>query len=258
MQVFAAGAAGHSVAGDRRPAAGGSGGPGHGGPAVAGRGHRRGDLDARQLRAHEPIEVDPAGDTGHRSARRVLPERPAVAAPACGRHGRCGGGGPVGDPQHGVAVRSEPRRVSHVLAPEVGGRVDHGSHAGPLVDATDVRLDPGLELRDRQPIGDLEIEHRWQVTGRNDGMGEEPVGLVGSVFRAGPGPREVVRPDNKPGGLRVRIVGREVRVDVVGPLGRLDEGELLAGRSDRGPVDRRLPFADVDALDVGRGRRWRG
>src|SRR5262249_578159 len=46
------------------------------------------------------------------------------------------------------------------------------------------------------------------------------------------------------------------RVDVPAPLGRLHERVTLAVRGDLDPIDRVLPVADVDPLDV-RRRPWR-
>ena len=195
------------------------------------------------------VQVDVGDDAVDLAATAVLPEGRGVPA----------AGDLVG--QLLVVVR-QPQRVlgelggvAHRADPEGVVGVDDRIATGEGLDLVDPVTHPVLQMLRAQAAGLLEVEGRRE--GRVDAGGEDRGVVAGLGAGVVLGPRVVVAARGDAGGGGLGGVRGEVRVGVAGALGRLDEGEGLAGVGDSLPVDggsaRVLVAGDVDAVEVSPG-----
>ena len=181
----------------------------------------------------EPVEVDAAGDPGHRALGGVLPEDPV--GPVAGHGGALDV--PVGDPE----VVAGEARVGEVR-PQPGRGVDDGLPAGAGFDLVEERLGVGLGHRVARPrLVLLPVEHRREVGGlEGPHVVQEGIGLGLAVDV---GAEQVVRAADDAVLLHLRPVGGEDGIEVDGVAGvlraaaRLGVGPHDARARDLGPVD---------------------
>ena len=162
---------------------------------------------------------------------------------------------PVRDPERCAVPRDEPG-VPGAGHPAVRARVDEGRDAGERAHLGDPRARPSRDALLVQALGSSRCRAPEAGTRLRIGDLHEVACLAARVAGRGVGSGEVVRAHEEAVRPGLRAVRREGGVDVVDVVGRLHEGELLAGAGDLGPVDRALPVRDVDAGDRGSRPAW--
>ncbi len=100
----------------------------------------------------------------------------------------------------------------------------------------------------RIAIGAFDIEHGRQVARSHwTHNGQEVSGLGRPILRR---VEKVVGGPQQPSALRLKPIGGERRLTVVGALSGLDEGEPNARLGHGGPIDLALAIEDIDPFDA--------
>ena len=112
-------------------------------------------------------------------------------------------------------------------------------------------VDPDPDLRfdiaRAEPVGGLDIDHRWQIVGlRGADLRQQQVGLRERVLSR---PEELVGTAEDPVVVRALPVGGELRILVGQAIRDPDERELDAVVRDLRPVDRALVVGYVHTFD---------